>query len=137
MSAFISQILIFITVLFSFIMPGNVNGAVVTVDKEVKTTDSVIEYTITNETGLVIANDSWVENLEIKVGDSWVKVPVNDEVKADAFYVNPTKATADKYDAGILAPGTYRLTVGYNVVTDFDGSTEIGLSSVEFEVGLL
>ncbi len=137
MSAFISQILIFITVLFSFIMPGNVNGAVVTVDKEVKTTDSVIEYTITNETGLVIANDSWVEKLEIKVGDSWVEVPVKDEVKEDAFYVNPDKATSDKYDAGILAPGTYRLTVGYNVVTDFDGSCEIGLSSVEFEVGLL
>lgn len=137
MSAFISQILIFITVLISFIFPGNVNGAVVTVDNEVKTTDSVIEYTITNKTGLVIADDSWVETLEIKVGDTWVSVPVKDDVKEIAFFVNPEKTTSDSYDAGILAPGTYRLTVGYNVVTEFDGTREVGYSSVEFQVGLL
>lgn len=137
MSAFISQILIFITVLISFLIPGNVNGAVVTVDNEVKTTDSVIEYTITNKTGLVIADDSWVETLEIKVGDTWVSVPVKDDVKEIAFFVNPEKTTSDSYNAGILAPGTYRLTVGYNVVTAFDGTCEVGYSSVEFNVGLL
>jgi len=137
MSAFISQILIFITVLISFIFPGNVNGAVVTVDKEVKTTDSVIEYTVTNETGLVVADDTWVETLEIKVGDAWVAVPEIDEATEDKFYVNPNDATSDSYDAGILAPGTYRLTVGYNVVTEFDGTCETGYSSVEFQVGLL
>ena len=137
MSAFISQILIFITVLISFLIPGNVNGAVVTVDKEVKTTDSVIEYTVTNETGLVVADDTWVETLEIKVGDAWVAVPEIDEATEDKFYVNPGDATSDSYNAGILAPGTYRLTVGYNVVTDFDGTCTIGYSSVEFNVGLL
>ncbi len=137
MSAFISQILIFITVLISFIIPGNVNGAVVTVDKEVKTTDSVIEYTVTNETGLVVADDTWVETLEIKVGDAWVAVPEIDEATEDKFYVNPGDATSDSYNAGVLAPGTYRLTVGYNVVTAFDGTCEVGYSSVEFKVGLL
>lgn len=137
MSAFISQILIFITVLISFLIPGNVNGAVVTVDKEVKTTDSVIEYTVTNETGLVVADDTWVETLEIKVGDAWVAVPEVDEATEDKFYVNPGDATSDSYNAGILAPGTYRLTVGYNVVTAFDGTCEVGYSSVEFNVGLL
>lgn len=138
MSAFISQLLIFITVLISFLIPGNVNGAVVTVDNEVKTTDSVIEYTVTNETGLVIADDSWVETLEIKVGDTWIAVPEIDEADAEAkFYVNPGDATSDSYNAGILAPGTYRLTVGYNVVTAFDGTCEVGYSSVEFDVGLL
>ena len=137
MSAFISQILIFITVLISFLIPGNVNGAVVTVDKEVKTTDSVIEYSVTNETGLVMADDTWVETLEIKVGDAWVAVPEVDEATEDKFYVNPGDATSDSYNAGILAPGTYRLTVGYNVVTAFDGTCEVGYSSVEFNVGLL
>lgn len=137
MSAFISQILIFITVLISFIIPGNVNGAVVTVDNEVKTTDSVIEYTVTNKTGLVIADDTWVETLEIKVGDTWISVPVKDDVKEIAFFVNPEKTTSDSYNAGILAPGTYRLTVGYNVVTAFDGTREVGYGSVEFNVGLL
>lgn len=138
MSAFISQILIFITVLISFLIPGNVNGAVVTVDNEVKTTDSVIEYTVTNETGFVIADDSWVETLEIKVGNTWIAVPEIDEVKEDTFfYVNPGKTTSDSYNAGLLAPGTYRLTVGYNVVTAFDGTCETGYSSVEFDVGLL
>lgn len=137
MSAFISQILIFITVLISFLIPGNVNGAVVTVDKEVKTTDSVIEYTLTNETGLVVADDTWVETLEMKVGDAWVAVPEIDEATEDKFYVNPNDATSDSYDAGVLAPGTYRLTVGYNVVTEFDGTCEVGYSSVEFKVGLL
>lgn len=137
MSAFISKILIFLTVLFSFIMPGNVNGAVVTVDKEVKTTDAVIEYTITNETKLVIADDTWVETLEMKVGDNWVAVPENDEATEDKFYVHPGDATSDSYDAGILAPGTYRLTVGYNVATEFDGTCEVGYASVEFDVALI
>lgn len=137
MSAFISKILIFLTVLFSFIMPGNVNGATVTVDKEVKTTDSVIEYTITNETRLVIADDTWVETLEMKVGDTWVAVPENDKATEDKFYVNPGEAVSDSYNAGVLAPGTYRITIGYNVVTEMDGTCTIGYSNVEFKVGLL
>ncbi len=136
MSAFISQILIFITVLLSFIMPGNVNGAVVTVDNEVKTTDSVIEYTYTNKTGYVIADDCWVEKLELKIGDRWAVVPVNDTVKDVAFFVNPSDTYSKKYDAGALVPGTYKLTIGYNVVTSFGGGTEVGLSSVEFNVSL-
>ena len=137
MSAIISKILIFVTVLFSFIMPGKVNGAVVEVTNDVKTTDSVIEYTITNETGLVIANDSWVEKLEMKVGDTWVAVPVVDDIKEVAFYVNPNGTTADSYNAGLLAPGTYRLTIGYNVITAFDETTEVGYAAAEFDVGLI
>lgn len=137
MSAFISKFLIFITVLLSFIMPGNVNGAVVSVDNEVKTTDAVIEYTITNETKYVMADDTWVETLEMKVGDTWVAVPETDEATEDKFYVNPDDSTSDSYNAGVLAPGTYRLTVGYNVATSFDGTCEVGYSSVEFTVELL
>ena len=139
MSALISQILIFVTVLFSFIMPGNIDGAVVTVDNDVKTTKPVIEYTITNETGYVMADDSWIETLEIKVGDNWVAVPEIDEPAEDeeTLYVNPDDTVYDSYNAGILAPGTYRLAIGYNVVTAFDGTCTIGYSSVEFSVGLL
>ena len=135
MSALISQILIFVTVLFSFIMPGNIDGAVVTVDNDVKTTKPVIEYTITNKTGYVMANDSWIESLEIKVGDKWYAVPEIDDATAAQFYVNPDATMTDSYNAGFfLAPGTYRLTVGYNVVTDFDGTCTIGYSSTEFNV---
>lgn len=137
MSALISKFLIFITVLFSFIMPGNVNGAVVSVDKEVKTTDSVIEYTVKNETRLVIADDTWVETLEMKVGDTWIAVPETDEVTDAKFYVNPGDATSDSYNAGLLAPGKYRLTVGYNVATSIDGAYEVGYASVEFDVALI
>ena len=136
MSAIISKILIFITVIVSFIIPGNVNGAVITVKNDVKTTDSVIEYSVTNETGLVMADDTWVETLEIKVGDTWIAVPEIDEATEDVFYVNPGDAVNDSYNAGILAPGTYRLTIGYNVVTEFDGTCTIGYSSAEFSVGL-
>lgn len=136
MSAFISKILIFITVLLSFIMPGDVNGATVKVNNEVKSIDSVIEYTYTNETGYVIADECWVEKLEFKVADRWVEVPVNDTVNDVAFYVNPGDSYSKSYDAGILAPGTYKLTIGYNVVTEFSGATEKGLSSVEFRVSL-
>ena len=136
MSAIISKILIFITVIVSFLIPGNVNGAVVTVDKEVKTTDSVIEYSVTNETGLVMADDTWVETLEIKVGDTWIAVPEIDEATEDVFYVNPGDAVNDSYNAGILAPGTYRITIGYNVVTEFDGTCTIGYSCAEFSVVL-
>lgn len=136
MSAFISQVLIFLTVLFSLIMPGDVNAAVVTLDKEVKTTDSVIEYTYTNKTGYVIKDDCWVEKLEVKVGNSWVEVPTKDEVKDVAFYVNPGDTYSKSYNAGLLAPGTYKLTIGYNVVTEFGGGTQKGLSSVEFKVEL-
>ncbi len=135
MSVIISKLLIIITVLFSFIMPGDVNGAVVTVDNEVEALDAVIEYTYTNETGYVIANDCWVEKLEYKLGDNWIEVNVNDTVKETAFYVNPGAAYSGSYAAGTLVPGaTYRLTIGYNVITAFDGSTEVGLASVEFEV---
>lgn len=136
MSAFISQILIIVTVLLSFIMPGNVNGATLKIDKEVKTTDSVIEYTYTNDTGYVIANDCWVEKLELKVGERWVEVPVDDTVREVSFFVNPSDTYTKSYDAGALVPGTYKLTVGYNVVTKISGATEKGLSSVEFSVSL-
>ena len=137
MSALISKLLILITVLISFIVPGNVNGAVVAVENDVKTTDSVIEYSVTNDTGLVMEDDTWVETLEIKVGDTWIAVPEIDEPSEDAetFYVNPDATMTDSYNAGFfLAPGTYRLTVGYNVVTDFDGTCTIGYSSTEFNV---
>ena len=135
MSVLISKLLIIITVLISFILPGDVNGAAITVDNEVKATDAVIEYTLTNETGYVIANDSWVEKLEYKLGDNWIEVNVEDAVIETAFYVNPGATYSDSYDAGVLVPGaTYKLTVGYNVATAFDGATEIGLATVEFEV---
>lgn len=136
MSAFISKILIIITVLLSFIMPGDVNGATVKVNNEVKSTDSVIEYTYTNETGYVISGDCWVEKLEVKVVDRWVEVPVEDAIRDVAFYVNPGDSYSKSFDAGLLAPGTYKLTIGYNVVTGFSGTTEKGLSSVEFSVSL-
>ncbi len=135
MSVLISKVLIIITVLIAFIIPGDVNGAVATVDNEVKSTDAVIEFTLTNETGYVIANDSWVEKLELKVGDNWAERAVDDAVLETAFYVNPGATYSDSFDAGVLVPGgTYRLTIGYNVATAFDGTTEIGYTTVEFEV---
>lgn len=135
MSVIISKILIILTVLVSFIIPGDVNGATLTVDNEVKSTDAVIEYTYENNTGYVIANECWVEKLEYKIGDNWVEVKVEDEVEDIAFYVNPGATHSSSYDAGLLMPGaTYRLTVGYNVVTEFNGATEVGLATTEFEV---
>ncbi len=134
--SFISKIIVFITVLFSMIMPGDVNKAPVTVDEPVTSTYSVIKYTYTNETGYMTTGDSRVEKLEVKAGDSWVEVPVADEATDAAIEVYPGKTCSDSYDAGVLLPGTYKLTVGYNVVTAFDGSTTVGYSSVEFEVAL-
>ncbi|MGN1418535.1 MAG: hypothetical protein ACI4W6_04335 [Acutalibacteraceae bacterium] len=136
MASFISKILVFITVLFSMIVPGDVNNAPVTIDKPVTTTDSVIEYTYTNKTGYVIANDCWVEKLEVKAGDTWINVPVNDTVREVAFEVYPNKTYSKSYDAGALLPGTYKLTIAYNVITAFDGTKTVGNSSVEFSVTL-
>ena len=136
MSSFISKIMVFITVLISMIVPGNVNNAPVTVDKPVTTAESVIEYTYTNKTGYVISDDCWVEKLEVKAGDNWINVPVNDTVQETAFEVYPGKTYSKSYDPGlILIPGsTYRITVAYNVVTAFDGTTTVGHSSAEFLV---
>ena len=136
MSAIISKILIFVTVLISLIMPGKVNGAVVAVENEVKTTDALIEYSVTNETGLVMTDDTWVETLEIKVGDTWIAIPEIDEAseEEEIFYVNPGNTVYDSYNAGLLAPGTYRITIGYNVITAFDETTTVGYASAEFEV---
>ncbi|MGN0444281.1 MAG: hypothetical protein ACI4F5_06690 [Acutalibacteraceae bacterium] len=136
--SFISKILVFFTVLFSMIMPGDVNKAPLTINKEVKTTDSVIEYTYTNETGYVISNDCWVEKLEVKnlIGDGWTSIPVSDYLLETAFEVYPGKTYTKTYDAGALLPGTYRITIGYNVITGFDGSTTTGYSSAEFDVTL-
>ncbi|MGN0468658.1 MAG: hypothetical protein ACI4GY_08050 [Acutalibacteraceae bacterium] len=136
MASLISKILVFITVLFSMISPGDVNNAPVTIDKPVTTTDSVIEYTYTNKTGYVISNDCWVEKLEVKAGDTWINVPVDDYVLETAFEVYPGKTYTKSYDAGALLPGTYRLTIAYNVITAFDGATTVGNSSVEFSVAL-
>lgn len=136
MSSFISKILVFITVLFAMIVPGNANNAPVTVDNKVTTANSVIEYTYTNKTGYVISNDCWVEKLEVKAGDNWLNVPVEDTVEETAFEVYPGKTYSKSYDAGVLMPGTYRLTIAYNVITAFDGSTTAGSSSVEFTVEL-
>lgn len=135
MSVLISKVLIIITVLVSFIIPGDVNGAVLTVDNEVKSTEAVIEYTYENKTGYVIANECWVEKLEYKLGENWVNVPVEDEIEETAFYVNPGATHSSSFDAGLLMPGaTYRITIGYNVITAFDGATEEGFATTEFEV---
>lgn len=136
--SFISKILVFLTVLLSFIMPGDVNNAPVTVDNQVKSTDPVIEFTYTNETGYVISGDCWVANLEIKniVNGSWEEIPVKDTVAETAFEVYPGKTYSDSYNAKVLVPGTYRVTIGYNVITKLDGTTTIGYSSAEFKVPL-
>ena len=136
MSSFISKIIVFVTVLLSMIMPGDVNKAPVTIDKPVTTAESVIEYTYTNKTGYVISNDCWVEKLEVKAGDNWLSVPVSDTVQETAFEVYPGKTYSKSYDAGMLMPGTYRLTIAYHVITDFNGSTTVGNSSGEFDVAL-
>ncbi len=132
--SFISKIIVFITVLFSMIVPGDVNKAPVTIDQPVTTANSVIKYTYTNKTGYVISGDCWAEKLEVKVGDTWAEVPVSDEVIETSFEVYPGKTYSKSYDAVMLLPGTYKLTIGYNVITDFDGNKTVGYSSVEFNV---
>lgn len=133
MAVIITKILIFVTVLISMIIPAEVNGATVA---NVAEEDGVISYTVKNETGLVIAGDTWVEKLEVKVPiiDEWTECPTDDAAAEGELYINPAATYEDGYDAAFLLPGTYQLTVGYNVVTDFDGSTEVGYSVVEFIV---
>ena len=131
MSALITKIIIIITVILSMIFPAEVNGAAV---NDVAVEDGVISYTVVNETGLVIEGDTWVEKLEVKVLGEWLDCKAEDEAAEGELYINPGADYADSYDATLLLPGTYRLTVGYNVVTDFDGSTEVGYTVVEFEV---
>lgn len=133
MAVIITKILIFVTVLISMIIPAEVDGATVA---NVAEEDGVISYTVKNETGLVIAGDTWVEKLEVKVPiiDEWTECPTDDAAAEGELYINPAATYEDSYDAAFLLPGTYQLTVGYNVVTDFDGSTEVGYSVVEFIV---
>ena len=133
MALIITKILIFVTVLLSLIFPADINGATVA---NVAETDGVISYTVKNETGLVIAGDTWVEKLEVKVPivDKWTDCYAEDVAAEDEMYINPSATYEDSYDATYLLPGTYRLTVGYNVVTDFDGTTEAGFTTVEFIV---
>lgn len=133
MAVIITKILIFVTVLISMIIPAEVDGATVA---NVAEEDGVISYTVKNETGLVIAGDTWVEKLEVKVPiiDEWTECPTDDAAAEGELYINPAATYEDSYDASFLLPGTYQLTVGYNVVTDFDGSTEVGYSVVEFIV---
>ncbi len=133
MAALITKLLIFVTVLLSMIFPAEVNGATVA---NVVEEDGVISYTVKNETGLVIAGDTWVEKLEVKVPviNEWTDCYASDEAAEGETYINPAASYEDSYDATYLLPGTYRITVGYNVVTDFDGSTEEGFTTVEFIV---
>lgn len=131
MTAIITKLLIIITVIISMIFPADVNGGVVA---DVTAEDAVIEFTLTNETGLVIAGDSWVEKLEVEFLGEWLDCGVEDAAAEGEIYVNPGDTYADSYDATLLLPGTYQLTVAYNVVTGIDGSTEIGYTVVEFEV---
>lgn len=139
MASFISKIMVFITVLISMIVPGNVNNAPVTVDNQVTVAEHVIKYTYTNKTGYVISNDCRVEKLEVKAGDNWADITdlaKEDAIQETAFEVYPGKTYSKSYDPGlILIPGsTYRITVAYNVVTAFDGTTTVGHSSAEFLV---
>lgn len=133
MAIIISKLLILVTVLFSLFMPAEINGAVVA---DVAETDGVISYNVTNDTGLVIVGDTWVEKLEVKIPiiDEWADCKSEDAAAEGELYVNPGAVYADSYDATYLMPGTYQLTVGYNVATNFDGSTEIGYTTVEFVV---
>ena len=133
MSVLITKIIIIITVILSMIFPANPNGAVVA---DVAEKDGVISYTVVNETGLVIEGDTWVEKLEVKVLiiDKWTDCNAEDAAAEGELYINPGAEYADSYDASFLLPGTYRLTVGYNVVTGMNGSTEVGYTTVEFEV---
>ncbi len=117
-------------------MPTEVNGAVLTVDNQVSSTNSVIEYTYVNETGFVIFGDCHVEKLEMKVFDEWQEIPTHDSTNELTFYVNPGDSYSKKFDAGFLLPGTYKLTVSYNVCNGFNTQTE-GFASVEFTVTAL
>lgn len=132
MSALITKIIIIITVILSMIFPANPNGATVA---NVAEEDGVISYTVVNETGLVIEGDTWVEKLEIEIPIiGWQDCNAEDEAAEGELYINPGAEYADSYDATLLLPGTYKLTVGYNVVTGMNGSTEVGYTTVEFEV---
>lgn len=133
MATIITKILIIITVLISMIIPADVNGAVVA---DVTEEDGVISYTVKNETGLVIAGDTWVEKLEVKVPllDKWTDCYAEDTAEEGELYINPAATYEDSYDATYLLPGTYQLTIGYNVVTDFDGTAKAGFTTVEFIV---
>ena len=129
--SFITKFLVIFTVLISMVFPADVNGAVVS---DVNVNNGVINYTVTNETGLVIEGDTWVESLEVKVLSGWVNCNASDEAVNVGIYLNPGDAYVDNYNAIVLLPGTYKLTVGYNVVTEFDGETKVGYSTVEFVV---
>ena len=129
--SFITKLLVIFTVLISMVFPADVNGAVVS---DVNVNNGVINYTVTNETGLVIEGDTWVESLEVKVLSGWVNCNASDEAVNVGIYLNPGDAYVDNYNAIVLLPGTYKLTVGYNVVTEFDGETKVGYSTVEFVV---
>lgn len=132
MSALITKIIIIITVILSMIFPAEVNGAAV---NDVAVEDGVISYTVVNETGLVIEGDTWVEKLEVEIPIiGWQDCNAEDAAAEGELYINPGAEYADSYDASFLLPGTYRLTVGYNVVTGIGGSTEVGYTTVEFEV---
>ena len=127
----ITKFLVIVTVLISMVFPADVNGCVV---DDVAVKEGVINYTITNETGLVIEGDTWVESLEMKVLNNWVNCNASDEALGGGGYLNPGDAYSDSYNALVLIPGTYKLTIGYNVVTEFDGSTKVGYATVEFVV---
>ena len=117
-------------------MPGMMDTILNLGLNDVAVEDGVISYTVVNETGLVIEGDTWVEKLEVKVPiiDKWTDCNAEDAAAEGELYINPGAEYADSYDATLLLPGTYQLTVGYNVVTGMNGSTEVGYTTVEFEV---
>ena len=129
--SFITKFLVIVTVIFSMIFPADVNGAVV---GDVTVQEGVLSYTVTNETGLVIEGDTWVDSLEVKVLNSWINCNAKDAAVGGGTYLNPGDAYTDSYDAIMLIPGIYKLTVGYNVITEIDGTTKVGYTTVEFVV---
>lgn len=139
MASFLQSLVVFLTVLISMIFPATPDGgATVTVNVPEETVNADLGYTYKNETGLVIVGDTKCEELEMKVLGEWVPVvfaePEITEEQDAAIVVMPGANFTDYVDVPVLLPGEYRLTIVYNVCTDFGGGTTEARTSVEFTV---
>lgn len=124
MSKIIISILV---VIFSVLLPGNVNNVEVNISEPITQESTYIEYSVKNNTGRIINPLITFKSLEKKSGNIWVDATADwddefvwtDRLDAEEYnyhnYLMPGSIFYNRVSVKPLSSGEYRLTIRYSV----------------------
>lgn len=128
----LANLLLYVTMFFSFFLPGDPNNVALNVYDAVAD-DTAIKFSYVNETDKYILNRCHIEKVEKNVAGKWIENSFNQVRLEDAFYQAPGKIESGEFYIEDIEAGEYRMTISYEVVTGLNEYV-IGYSTTTFTV---